>query len=114
MRRLATTIVALFALCAIGAGASANAQASESIHNYDVTIEIRADDSILVTEVIEYDFGSTQHHGIFRDVPTRQAYDDRYDRVYPLHSLRNIVFIAGLVVAVLAAWGCGQRLREYR
>ena len=36
------------------------------------------------------------------------------DAVSPLHSLRNIVFIAGLVVAVLAAWGCGQRLREYR
>ena len=50
-----------------------------------MTIEIRTDDSIRVTEVIEYDFGSTQHHGIFRDVPTREAYDDRYDRVFPLH-----------------------------
>ena len=34
--------------------------------------------------------------------------------VDPLKSLRNIVFLAGLVIAVLAALGCGQRLKEYR
>ena len=34
--------------------------------------------------------------------------------VHPLSSLRNIVFLAGLVIAVLAALGCGQRLKEYR
>jgi len=36
------------------------------------------------------------------------------DALSPLRSLRNIVFVAGLAVAVLAALGCGQRLREYR
>ena len=36
------------------------------------------------------------------------------DAFSPLRSLRNIVFVAGLVVAVLAALGCGQRIREYR
>jgi hypothetical protein len=36
------------------------------------------------------------------------------DALSPLRSLRNIVFIAGLAVAALAALGCGQRLREYR
>ena len=66
-------------------GSPALAQTSEVIHSYDVAIEIRADDSIRVTEVIAYDFGSSPHHGIFRDVPTREAYDDRYDRVFPLH-----------------------------
>ena len=34
--------------------------------------------------------------------------------VHPLNSLRDIVFLAGLVIAVLAALGCGQRLKEYR
>ena len=34
--------------------------------------------------------------------------------VHPLNSLRIIVFIAGLVIAVLSALGCGQRLKEYR
>jgi len=66
-------------------GSPALAQTAEVIRSYDVAIEIRADDSIQVTEVIAYDFGSTPHHGIFRDVPTREAYDDRYDRVFPLH-----------------------------
>ncbi len=36
------------------------------------------------------------------------------DAIEPLTSLRNIVFLAGLAVAVLAALGCGQRLKEYR
>jgi hypothetical protein len=36
------------------------------------------------------------------------------DAVDPLGALRNIVFLVGLVIAVLAALGCGQRLREYR
>ncbi len=31
-----------------------------------------------------------------------------------LNSLRNTVFVAGLVIAVLAALGIGQRLKEYR
>ena len=34
--------------------------------------------------------------------------------VEPLNSLRNIVFLAGLVIAALVAVGCGQRLKEYR
>ncbi len=34
--------------------------------------------------------------------------------VAPLRTLRNVVFLAGLVVAALAALGCGQRLKEYR
>jgi uncharacterized membrane protein len=85
VRRLAIAIVACFAALALWPGTPASAQASEAIRSYDVKIEIRADDSILVTETIEYDFGSAQRHGIIRDVPTRLRYDDRYDRVYPLH-----------------------------
>ena len=57
----------------------------EAIRSYDVRIEVRTDDSLRITETIVYDFGSSEHHGIFRDVPTRLTYDERYDRVYPLH-----------------------------
>ena len=84
MRRLGVVLAAALAVTALW-GSPAFAQTSEVIHSYDVAIEIRADDSIRVTEVIAYDFGSSPHHGIFRDVPTREAYDDRYDRVFPLH-----------------------------
>ena len=83
MRRAAILALACVAVWALGA--PAGAQASEAIRSYDVAIEIRADDSIRITEVIEYDFGQNQRHGILRDIPTRQTYDERYDRVYPLH-----------------------------
>ncbi len=36
------------------------------------------------------------------------------DAIGPLNGLRNVVFLAGLAFAVLAALGCGQRLKEYR
>src|SRR6266545_2868681 len=60
---------------------------SERIDAYDVSIDIRRDGSISVTEQIAYDFGSTEHHGIFRTIPVRFHYDDRNDRVYRLHVL---------------------------
>jgi hypothetical protein len=85
VKRLAIMLMASLAVWALGTVAPASAQSSEAIRSYDVTIEIRADDSIQITEVIRYDFGSAQRHGIFRDVPTRLGYDGRYDRVYPLH-----------------------------
>ena len=86
MKRIATLIVACVAAMMLWAIAPASAQGSERIRSYDVKIEIEADDSIVITETIEYDFGgSADRHGIFRDVPTRLRYDDRYDRVYPLH-----------------------------
>ena len=83
MRRLAVVLAAF--VVTIVLASPALAQTGEVIRSYGVGIEIRADDSIRVTEIIAYDFGSTPHHGIFRDVPTREAYDDRYDRVFPLH-----------------------------
>ncbi|NBU25193.1 MAG: DUF2207 domain-containing protein, partial [Gammaproteobacteria bacterium] len=48
----------------------------------DVTIE--RDGLLRIDERIEYDFGSEPRHGIYRDVVTRQRYDDTYDRVYNL------------------------------
>jgi uncharacterized membrane protein len=83
VKRLGVVVAAV--VVAVTLASPAFAQTAETIHSYDVAIEIRADDSIRITEIIEYDFGSVPHHGIFRDVPSRQAYDDRYDRVYPLH-----------------------------
>ena len=83
MRRvIAVLIVATGALLATSG--IARAQFSEQIDGYDVAIELRTDGSLRITEVIDYDFGVTEHHGIFRDVPTRVHYDDTYDRVYPL------------------------------
>jgi hypothetical protein len=85
VKRSAIVVVASVSAWVLGAGVPASAQVGEAIRSYDVRIEIRADDSIRITEIIEYDFGTAQRRGIVRDVPTRQTYDDRFDRVYPLH-----------------------------
>ncbi len=65
-------------------GSAADAQSSEVIHRYGVAIQIERDDSIVVRETIDYDFGTALRHGIFRDIPTTLRYDDAHDRTYPL------------------------------
>jgi uncharacterized membrane protein YgcG len=56
----------------------------EVIHDYTVHIQILADGDLQIRETIDYDFGTTSHHGIFRTIPTRFPYDEANDRVYPL------------------------------
>lgn len=67
--------------------APARAQATEQILDYAVDLRVEAAGTLLVTERIAYDFGGEERHGIFRDLPVRFGYDDRYDRVYPVHVL---------------------------
>jgi uncharacterized membrane protein YgcG len=67
--------------------APARGQTAERILDYTVDLEIEAAGTLLVTEQIAYDFGTEERHGIFRDVPVRFRYDDRYDRTYPLEVL---------------------------
>ena len=60
---------------------------SERITSYNVDLNVETTGSLLVTETIDYDFGFTPHHGIYRDVPVRFDYNSRYERIYPLHVL---------------------------
>jgi uncharacterized membrane protein YgcG len=83
-------VLAVTGAAAVSMG-QARAQSAEAILRYDVAIEIQGDDSIVVKEVIDYDFGSAQRHGIFRDIPTTLGYDDAHDRIYPL----DVVSVAG-------------------
>ena len=45
------------------------AAAQEKINNFEVEIDINRDGSINVKELIVYDFGNEEKHGIFRDIP---------------------------------------------
>jgi len=47
------------------------ALASEKIDNFSALIKINRDSSINVTENISYDFGTSMHHGIYRDIPIK-------------------------------------------
>lgn len=63
----------------------ARAQAfGERIIAYGIDVTIERDGLLRIVERIEYDFGSEPRHGIFRDIVTRQRYDDTYDREYAL------------------------------
>jgi Predicted membrane protein (DUF2207) len=82
---LATFAVVVASLaCVLGLAALARAQTTETIHRYHVAIRIERDGSLTITEAIDYDFGPTPHHGIFRDIPTTLRYDGTSDRVYSL------------------------------
>jgi uncharacterized protein (TIGR04222 family) len=84
-RRIAGgALVLLFSGALVFAAAAAATAQEEAIRSYDVRMQVQTDGSMLVTERIDYDFDSTEHHGISRDIPSRLTYDDRYDRVYPI------------------------------
>jgi hypothetical protein len=78
-------VLVVFAVLAGGAS-RATAGTSESIKRYDVDITIEPTGALLIRETIDYDFGSTPHHGIFRDIPARVDYPPKpnHDRVYPI------------------------------
>ncbi len=57
--------LALGGLAAIGAAAGDN----ERIDGYWASATVAADGRAAITEVIDYDFGLSDRHGIFRDVP---------------------------------------------
>ena len=79
-------LVATVALLVALPAASASAGTFERIERYDVDLTIEPSGALLVRETIDYDFGATPHHGIFRDVPVRVDYPPvaNHDRVYPL------------------------------
>ncbi len=86
MKKAALLVASLLAVLAAAGLVPSRAQADgERIDSYAVAIEVEADGTLLVREEIAYDFGSSERHGIFREIVTRQRYDDRFDRSYPLN-----------------------------
>jgi uncharacterized protein (TIGR04222 family) len=81
---VAALVVVLGTTLAPGAAGARSQSGPERITAYDVTIIVEPSGDLSITEVIDYDFGASERHGIFRNIPVRLHYDDRYDRVYPL------------------------------
>jgi hypothetical protein len=81
-------LTALLLTAALLSGASSEAQSStEQIQSYNVEWVIEPSGDVLVTEVITYDFGPNERHGIFRDIKVRSVYDDTHDRVIWVHDV---------------------------
>jgi uncharacterized protein (TIGR04222 family) len=69
-------------------GGPASAQSGqEAIHSYVVDIQILDDGDLVITERIDYDFGSALRHGIFRTIPSRYYFDEVNDRVYRIEDV---------------------------
>ena len=80
-------LAAAFLVAPRFAGQAAAQSGGELIRSYDLTAEIEADGDVRVSELIEYDFGSLERRGIFRDIPVRFVYDDSNDRVLRIHEV---------------------------
>lgn len=57
--------------------------AEEVIHAFDVTVEVRTDRMLTVTERIRYNFAEFERHGIFRTIPTVSQRDGFEYRLRP-------------------------------
>ena len=84
IRRLAL-VLGLAALVLLGPVATARADVG--ITTYDVQLTVNADGSFHVRETIPYDFGTDEHHGIFRTLPVRYTYNDSQDRVVAIDNV---------------------------
>jgi uncharacterized protein (TIGR04222 family) len=83
--RLAAVAVMVTAALGVALAEPARSQAAgERIHRYDVSLTVTDGGELVVEEVIDYDFGPNERHGILRRIPTRVRYDDTHDRRYPL------------------------------
>ncbi len=69
------------------AGPASAQSGTEVIHSYEVDIEILDTGDLVITERIDYDFGSALRHGIFRTIPTRYYLDEVNDRVYRIEDV---------------------------
>ncbi|HEX9095296.1 MAG TPA: DUF2207 domain-containing protein [Candidatus Dormibacteraeota bacterium] len=65
-----------------------------TIDAFDVAIRINADSTVTVREMLQVDFGTQQHHGIFRDIPVVYEWDRRSFRVYEL-TVNSVTDAAG-------------------
>lgn len=87
LRRLLGVALFFAVLLSGSRPAGAGPIGTERIPRQEVDIVIEPTGDIVVTEVIEYDFGAAERHGIVRDLPVRGRFDDRQDRLYPTEVL---------------------------
>lgn len=58
---------------------------NEQIQNYQVDIKILQDSTLEVTEIINYDFGDNQKHGIYRDIPIlKKSFSETQFEIYDI------------------------------
>lgn len=77
MKKILTVIcISIFLLFNTAKAVFAQDSAEEKIQNYQVDIIINSDASINVDELIRYDFGANDRHGIIRNIPVTKTNQD--------------------------------------
>ncbi|HEY8789216.1 MAG TPA: DUF2207 domain-containing protein [Actinopolymorphaceae bacterium] len=66
----------------------ARAAVTEHISAYEVALTAENDGDLAVKETIAYDFGSNDRHGIYRNIPTSDYWDDTYHRIWKLADIK--------------------------
>ncbi len=90
MRTLGALLAAAFLVVVPAAAASATTNPDvpgREITRWDETFVLNADGSADVRLEIDFDFGNDPGHGPYLLLPTRQGYDDNYDRVYKVSDI---------------------------
>jgi uncharacterized membrane protein len=88
MRKLLICLTSVMAICGLAGTAHAQQPKTipwpqEGIRNFEVKAELTADRKLKITEFIDYDFGPTPKHGIFRNIPETYIRDGMtYDYKY--------------------------------
>ena len=85
------TLLATAFFAAVPATASASTVPPDApgreITRWDQTFTLHADGSMDVRLEFDFDFGNDPGHGPYLVIPTRQGYDETYDRLYPLSDI---------------------------
>jgi uncharacterized membrane protein YgcG len=97
-------LVAVIALVLAMAAPARAADTGWTIDEFHADITIRPDGSLAILESNDVDFDGLQKHGIFRDIPTRYAYDDTHDRVYGL-SVQSVTDGSGRAITYQVSAG---------
>ncbi|WP_410792350.1 DUF2207 domain-containing protein [Kribbella sp. C-35] len=85
-----TMLVAVLALAGFAVPASAGtAEAGDEIRNFRIDYTVSAEGVLHVEETIDYHFGDSGRHGIYRDLVTREPYkdDDSKDQEYQVSNI---------------------------
>ena len=84
-RRLLAVLIGLVPLA--WAVPVAAADTGWTVDSFSGDFTVQKDGAVKITETIDVNFASVSRHGIYRDIPVRYAYSDKYDRSLDLSSI---------------------------
>ncbi len=89
MRRYSAWLAAFVMMVAVPLISAPNAAAAEdSVDSWTVNFVVQENGDVSVREELVYRFGSSDRHGIYRLLVTREPFDDKNDRIYEIEDIQ--------------------------